>query len=32
MYSRIAFIGADAVDLQGGIMSHNQTMCRSSRA
>ncbi len=24
MYSRIAFIGADAVDLQGGIMSHNQ--------
>lgn len=24
MYSRVAFIGADAVDLRGGIMSHNQ--------
>lgn len=24
MYARVAFIGADAVDLQGGIMSHNQ--------
>lgn len=24
MYSRVAFIGADAVDLQGGIMSYNQ--------
>lgn len=24
MYSKVAFIGADAVNLQGGIMSHNQ--------
>lgn len=24
MYTKVAFIGADAVDLQGGIMSHNQ--------
>ena len=24
MYGKVAFIGADAVDLQGGIMSHNQ--------
>lgn len=24
MYARVAFVGADAVDLRGGIMSHNQ--------